>query len=271
MRQRYAALFALGFSTGVGLRELVAEPAASPAGPEARVLVSALARGLTLGEPVRSDGIVVFPLVARSGLREPGIRIVTLLEAMERAWVTLRQREGAEGPVLAIDSWADAAVFITGGQLVPGSSMATDTRLAAGRDCLLAPRARGIAVPVTRRVADDAAACGAALPADCEGSIAVAGPRVVALELFPNAWFYARMRTEAGDRSAAPAWPDTGSWDPVPRAAAGAFLASLADLPWAPCRSVDLGFELAARTPDLEGSALFVGGALVHLAVRAVP
>ena len=53
-------------------------------------LVAVLLAGLSVGEPLRAGSLSIFPLEARDPLREPATRVVTVGEAIERAWLTLR-------------------------------------------------------------------------------------------------------------------------------------------------------------------------------------
>ncbi len=107
-------------------------------------LVGVLLAGLSVGQPLASGGLAVFPLAARDPLREPATRVVTIGEALERAWLTLRVSGFDEPPRVLLQSWADAAILITAGEPLPGCD-----GLVAARDVLVPPGARGLAVPAT--------------------------------------------------------------------------------------------------------------------------
>jgi hypothetical protein len=236
-------------------------------------LVAALLAGLSVGEPLRAGSLAIFPLMARDPLREPASRVVTLGEAMERAWLTLRvSREGPAIRVL-VQSWADAAILITAEEELPGCG-----GLVAVRDVLVPPGARGLGVPATsappvaapgderswqRRVrALEAMASG--FPSGCEGVLVAAGDRAARVELFPSAWLLSRaraglLRTAAFEALAS---PDRASMDGEE---AEQLIRELSGLPWARREPVGLGFETEGWGSGVSAFALFLGGALVHL------
>jgi hypothetical protein len=248
-------------------RELLATgPATLPYATEGGRLVATLTARLKVERPLVRGEAALFPVTAQWRLREPRLEILTLSEALAESSVTLRERIGPEGAVLAIDSWAEAAVFIPSGHRLPGCFV-------VDRDSLVGPGARGVEVPVEPRSNpddpdEDLAAALRSFPTTSEGVISVVGPRVVRFDLFPNGWFHSRLRPAAPSGMEAGAGPSSA---PDRREAADAFLARVASLPWTRRAAVDLGVDLEARAPGLEGSALFVAGALVHLAVVAIP
>jgi hypothetical protein len=240
-------------------------------------LVGILLAGLSVGEPLRAGGLAVFPLSARDPLREPVTRIVTIGEALERAWLTLRVSTVDDSPCILVQSWADAAILITAGEELPGCG-----GLRAARDVLAPPGARGLAVPGTPALAPSAgderawqrrvralATLAAAFPGDCEGVLLAVG-RSVRLELFPSAWLLSRARA---DLLKAAAFEALSSTDGVAmeREDAERFLRDVAGLPWERREPVGLGFEAGASEPPLTASVLFLGGALVHLSVSERP
>jgi hypothetical protein len=247
--------------------------AAVAAPPTPADLVAVLLAELAVGEPLRAGCLAIFPLVARDPLREPATRVVTVGEAMERAWLTLRvSREGSMARVL-LQSWADAAILITAGEELPGCG-----GLVAVRDVLAPPGARGLGVPVMpappvagsgderswqRRVrALEAMAAG--FPSGCEGVLVAVGDRAARIELFPSAWLLSRARPGLLRAAAfeALAAPDRASMD---REEVERFLRDLSCLPWARREPVGLGFETEGSGPGVSACALFLGGALVHL------
>jgi hypothetical protein len=236
-------------------------------------LVGILLAGLSVGEPLHAGSLTIFPLAARDPLREPATRVVTIGEALERAWLTLRVvREGSATRVL-LQSWADAAILITAGEELPGCG-----GLLAIRDVLVPPGARGLGVPASS--APEAAEAGderawqrrvralatvaSAFPSGCEGVLVAVGDRSVRVELFPSAWLLSRARAGLLRTAAfeALATPERTSMD---REEAEGFLRSLSGMPWTRREPVGLGFEAEGADPDVSATALFLGGALVHL------
>jgi hypothetical protein len=252
-------------------------------------LVTVLLAGLAVGEPLRAGGLSIFPLVARDPLREPATRLVTVGEAIERAWLTLRVSRSERGATssaapghprpwrVLLQSWADAAILITAGEELPGCG-----GLVAVRDVLIPPGARGLGVPVTpappvagicderswqRRVrALEALASG--FPSACEGVLVAVGDRVTRLELFPSAWLLSRARAGLLRAAAfeALACPDRALMD---REEAEQVLRDLSALPWTRREPVGLGFEIQGSGPGVSAGALFLGGALVHLSAAS--
>jgi hypothetical protein len=258
-------------------------------------LVGALLAELAVGDPVRagglsdnrvhgrpsasvpSGGLSLFPLSARDALREPATRVVTLGEALERAWLTLRvERTDVAGRVV-LQSWADAAILITSRETLPGCG-----GLAAVRDVLVPPGARGLGIPVAsppaavevgserswqhRVHALEAIASG--FPSGCEGVLVAVGDRAVRLELFPNAWLLSRVRPDVLRAAAFEALAERDG-PPMSREDAERFLRELADLPWMRREPVGLGLDAEGSVPGLTASVLFLGGALVHLSADA--
>jgi hypothetical protein len=265
MQNRISLLFALGTCCAT---------AAVAAPLTAADLVAVLIAGLSVGEPLRAGSLSIFPLVARDPLREPATRVVTLGEAIERAWLTLRvSREDSGVAAVLLQSWADAAILITAGEELPGCG-----GLVAVRDVLVSPGARGLVVPVNpappfagtgderswqRRVhALETIASG--FPSGCEGVLVAVGDRVVRVELFPSAWLLSRARADVLRTAAfeALACPDRASMD---REDAERFLRDLSGLPWTRRGPVGLGFEAQGSGLGVSAGALFLGGALVHL------
>jgi hypothetical protein len=234
-------------------------------------LVAILLAGLSVGEPLRAGGLAVFPLSARDPLREPVTRVVTIGEALERAWLTFRVSAIDGTPHVLLQSWADAAILITAGEELPGCAGRR-----AAHDVLAPPGARGLPVPVTSAPVPSAgddrawqrrvralASLAAAFPADCEGVVLAVG-RSVRLELFPSAWLLSRAR--AALLSAA-AFEALSSPDGVAlqREDTERFLRDVAELPWERREPLGLGFEATASVPGVSAGVLFLGGALVHL------
>lgn len=265
---RNALLFALGtFSASTAL----AAPLTSAD------LVAVLLAGLSVGEPLRAGALAVFPLLARDPLREPATRVVTIGEALERAWLTFRVSTIDGVPHVLLQSWADAAILITAGEELPGCG-----GLRAARDVLAPPGARGLAVPGTPAPAPSAgderawqrrvralATLAAAFPADCEGVLLAVG-RSVRLELFSSAWLLSRARPALLEAAAFEALssPDGVAME---REDAERFLRDVAGLPWERREPVGLGFEAGASAPGVAAGALFLGGALVHLSAVQRP
>ncbi|MCX7029859.1 MAG: hypothetical protein NTU62_07020 [Spirochaetes bacterium] len=264
MQNRISLLFALG--TCCASTALAAPLTAAD-------LVAVLLAGLSVGEPLRSGSLSIFPLTARDPLREPVTRVVTVGEALERAWLTFRVSPTDTGPRVVLQSWADAAVLITAGEELPGCG-----GLVAVRDVLAAPGARGLSVPVSptlpiaepgderswqRRIrALEAMASG--FPSGCEGVLVAVGTGVVRVELFPSAWLLSRARAGLLRTAAfeALSCPDRALMD---REEAEGFLRDLSDLPWTRREPLGLGFEAEGSGPGVSAGALFLGGALVHL------
>jgi hypothetical protein len=264
MQNRASLLFALGTCCA---------PAALAAPLTAADLVAVLLAGLSVDEPLRSGSLSIFPLMARDPLREPVTRVVTVGEALERAWLTFRVSRADGEPRVVLQSWADAAVLITAGEALPGCG-----GLVALRDVLAAPGARGLAVPVSpapaiaesgderswqRRVnALEVMASG--FPSGCEGVLVAVGDRVARVELFPSAWLLSRMRAGLLRAVAfeALSCQDRARMD---REEAERFLRDLSALPWIRREPLGLGFEARGSGPGVSASALFLGGALVHL------
>lgn len=236
-------------------------------------LVAVLLAGLSVGEPLHAGSLTVFPLAARDPLREPATRVVTVGEAMERAWLTLRVAREESATRVRIQSWADAAILITSGEELPGCG-----GLVAVRDVLVPPGARGLGVPVSPARAaaepgDERAwqrriraleTVASAFPSGCEGVLVAVGGRVARAELFPSAWLLSRaraglLRTAAFEALAS---ADRALMD---QEEAEGFLRGLADLPWTRREPVGLGFEAAGSEAGVAATALFLGGALVHL------
>jgi hypothetical protein len=268
MKNRTSLLFALGTC---GASAAVAAPLT------AADLVAVLLAGLSVGEPLRSGGLSVFPLAARDPMREPVTRVVTVGEALERAWLTLRvSREDTRASVL-LQSWADAAILITAGEELPGCG-----GLVAARDVLAAPGARGLGVPVSPAPAAAEAGDGrswqrrvraletiaAAFPSGCEGVLVAVGERVVRVELFPSAWLLSRARAGLLRTAAfeALSGPDRA---PMDQEGAEEFLRGLSGLTWTRREPLGLGFEVEGSGPGVSAGALFLGGALVHLSAVA--
>ncbi|OHD68001.1 MAG: hypothetical protein A2177_07820 [Spirochaetes bacterium RBG_13_68_11] len=269
MQNRISLLFALGTccaSTAVAAPLTAAD------------LVAVLMAGLSVGEPLRAGSLSIFPLAARDPLREPATRVVTVGEAVERAWLTLRvSRDDSAAATVLLQSWADAAILITAGEELPGCG-----GLVAARDVLVSPGARGLGVPVTpaptfagsgderswqRRVhALEAIASGFSF--GCEGVLVAVGARVVRVELFPSAWLLSRARADVLRTAAFEALvcPDREGMD---REGAERFLHDLSSLPWTRREPVGLGFEAKGSGPGVSAGALFLGGALVHLSAVA--
>jgi hypothetical protein len=268
MQNRISLLFALGTCCA---SSTLASPLA------AADLVDVLLAGLSVDEPLHSGSLSIFPLIARDPLREPVTRVVTVSEALERAWLTFRVSHVDGAPRVVLQSWADAAVLITAGEGLPGCG-----DLVAVRDVLAAPGARGLIVPVVsappiagsgderswqRRVhALEVMASG--FPSGCEGVLVAVGDRVARVELFPSAWLLSRMRASVLRAAAfeALACPDR---TPMDREEAERFLRDLAGLPWSRREPLGLGFEAEGSGPGVSASALFLGGALVHLSAVA--
>jgi hypothetical protein len=260
--------FALG-STGASTA-----PAAAPGTGD---LVAVLLAGLSVGDPLVAGSLAVFPLAARDPLREPATRIVTIGEALERAWLTLRVTTVEDGPRVLLQSWADAAILITAGETLPGCGGLTATR-----DVLVPPGARGLAVPAAtpavppgderaweRRVRA-LAALAAAFPSDCDGVLLAVGDGASRVELFSSPWLLSRARP-ALLRAAAfesLASVERARLDPED---AERVLRDVARLAWGRRSPVGLGFEAGGGAPGLQASALFLGGALVHLSAAARP
>jgi hypothetical protein len=240
-------------------------------------LVAVLVAGLSVGEPLRAGSLSIFPLAARDPLREPATRVVTIGEAIERAWLTLRVSREDSGARVLLQSWADAAILITEGEELPGCG-----GLFAVRDVLVPPGARGLGVPVTpapasagigderswqRRVhALEAIASGFSF--GCEGVLVAVGDRVVRVELFPSAWLLSRARADVLRAAAFEALtsPDCALID---REGVEQFLRDLSLLPWTRRAPVGLGFEVRGSGTGVTAGALFLGGALVHLSAVA--
>jgi hypothetical protein len=265
MQNRVPLLFALGTCYA---------SAALAAPPTSADLVVILLAGLAVGDPVRAGSLEVFPLAARDPLREPATRIVTLGEALERAWLTLRVERSEPCCEVLLQSWADAAILVTAGEELPGSG-----GLVAARDVLVPPGARGLGVPAMpapgiaaavderswqRRVrALEVMATG--FPSGCEGVMVVEGDRAARIELFPSAWLLSRAR--AGIlRAAAFAAVDAPAHPPLEREDAEGLLREVSAQTWVRRAPVGLGFEVEAAGPGVSACALFLGGALVHLA-----
>jgi hypothetical protein len=86
----------------------------------------------------------------------------------------------------------------------------------------------------------------------------------VRVELFPSAWLLSRaraglLRTAAFEALSS---PDRALLD---QEEAEGFLRGLADLPWTRREPVGLGYEAAGSDAGVSATALFLGGALVHL------
>ena len=255
MRNRIPLLFAFGTCCA----SVVAAAPISTAD-----LVSALVAGLSVGEPLRIGSLAVFPLVARSPLREPATRIVTIGEAMEHAWLTLRRQDLWAAPRVLMDSWADAAIFLAAGEELPGTA-----GLVLTRDVLAAPGVRGLSLPVSPAfppAGPPAEMAVAVFPATCEGLLVAIGSQVVSVDLFPSAWFLARMKAGVLRRSARAALASRDQTG-LDREDAEAFLLNLNDLAWTRREPVSLGLEVVGAGPGVEADALVLGGALVHLAV----
>jgi len=247
--------------------------AAIAAAPTSADLVTFLLAGLSVGEPLRAGGLAIVPLVARDPLREPATRIVTVGEAMERAWLTLRVSREESPPRVLLQSWADAAILVTAGEELPGCG-----GLAASRDVLVPPGARGLGIPAAPATAiagvgDERAwlrrvraleAMASGFPSGCEGVLVAAGDRAARVELFPSAWLLSRARAGLLRAAAceALAAPDRA---PLDREEAERFLRDLAGLPWSRREPVGLGYEAEGSGPGISACALFLGGALVHL------
>jgi hypothetical protein len=270
-------------------------------------LVDTLLAELSVGDPIRAGGLSIFPLTARDPLREPATRVVTVGEALERAWLTLRishedsgeaafraspwapvtrsvtgaQRSAAPGHPgpcrVLLQSWADAAILITAGEELPGCG-----GLVAVRDVLVPPGARGLGIPVTPGLA--AAGAGderswqhrvraletiaSGFPSGCEGVLVAVGDRAFRLELFPSAWLLSRARPDVLRAAAFEAL--AGPDRPsMSLEDAERFLRELPDLEWARRDPVGLGFEVQGSGPGVSAGALFLGGALVHLSADA--
>lgn len=235
--------------------------------------VATVLAGLAVGEPLAAGSLAIYPLVARDPLREPVSRLVTIGEALERAWLTLRVAREESGTRVLLQSWADAAILIAAGEELPGCA-----GLVAVRDVLVPPGARGLGVPVmpaSAPVAGDARAwqrriraleaVAPAFPSACGGVLVAVGDRSVRMELFPNAWLLSRARARllaaaAFEALASPERPPRG------REEAEAFLRDLADLAWRRRDPVGLGYEVGGSEPGVSAVALFLGGGLVHLA-----
>ena len=270
MTHRASLLFALGACSA---------SAALAAPLTAADLVTVLLAGLSVGEPLRSGGLSVFPLAARDPMREPVTRVVTVGEALERAWLNLRiSREDTRTRVL-LQSWADAAILITAGEELPGCG-----GLVAARDVLAAPGARGLGVPVAPAPAVEEPGDGrswqrrvraletvaSAFPSGCEGVLVAVGDRAVRVELFPSAWLLSRARAGLLRTAAfeALSCQDRPLMD---REQAEEFLRRLSGLPWTRRDPLGLGFEAAGADQEVSASAIFLGGALVHLSAAARP
>ncbi len=189
------------------------------ASPTTADLVDVLLAGLAVGDPLRAGSLSLFPLAARDPLREPVTRVVTLGEAIERAWLTFRVVRDEASTRVLVQSWADAAILITAGEELPGCG-----GLVAVRDVLAPPGARGLAVPAKhapgapgfgdqrswqRRVrALEAIAAG--FPSGCEGVLIAVGDRAARLELFPSAWLLSRARAGVLRAAAFEALADPG-------------------------------------------------------------
>jgi hypothetical protein len=240
-------------------------------------LVAVLLAGLSVGEPLRSGGLSVFPLAARDPMREPVTRVVTVGEALERAWLSLRVSSADTGPKVLLQSWADAAILITAGEELPGCG-----GFVAARDVLAAPGARGLGVPVSPAPSVVEAGDGrswqrrvraletvaSAFPSGCEGVLVAVGDRVVRVELFPSAWLLSRARAGLL-RTAAFEALSCQDRAPMDREEAEEFLRRLSELPWTRREPLGLGFEAEGSGPGVSASALFLGGALVHLSAVA--
>jgi hypothetical protein len=240
-------------------------------------LVAFLVAGLSVGEPLGAGSLSIFPLIARDPLREPATRVVTVGEALERAWLTIRVSPAETGPRVLLQSWADAAILITAGEELPGTG-----GLVASRDVLAAPGARGLVVPAASApaTADSGDArswklrvraletVASAFPSGCEGVLVAVGQRVVRLDLYPSAWLLSRARA-AVLRAAAFEALSSRDQAPMDRETAECFLRDLAGLPWTRREPVGLGFEAEASLPGVSAGALFLGGALVHLSAAA--
>jgi hypothetical protein len=240
-------------------------------------LVAILLAGLSVGEPLSAGSLSLFPLEARDPLREPATRVVTVGEAIESAWLSLRISHEGSGARVLLQSWADSAILITAGEELPGCG-----GLVAARDVLVSPGSRGLGVPVIpapplggggdgrswqRRVhALETIASG--FPTGCEGVLVAVGDRAVRVELFPSAWLLSRARADVLRTAAfeALACPDRASVD---REDAERFLRDLSALPWWRCEPVGLGFEARGSGPGVSACALFLGGALVHFAATS--
>jgi hypothetical protein len=264
MQNRISLLFALGTCCA---------SAAVAAPLTAADLVAILIAGLSVGEPLRAGSLSLFPLEARDPLREPATRVVTVGEAIERAWLSFRVMHEDSGARVVLQSWADAAILITAGEELPGCG-----GLVAVRDVLVSPGSRGLGVPVIpapplggigderswqRRVnALETIASG--FPTGCEGVLVAVGDQVARVELFPSAWLLSRVRADVLRTAAfeALACPDRASMD---REDAERFLRDLSALPWTRREPVGLGFEVEGSGLGVSAGALFLGGALVHL------
>lgn len=236
--------------------------------------VATVLAGLAVGEPLVAGSLAIYPLVARDPLREPVSRLVTIGEALERAWLTLRVAREESGTRVLLQSWADAAILIAAGEELPGCA-----GLVAVRDVLVPPGARGLGVPVmpssAAAVPGDARAwqrriraleaVAPAFPSACGGVLVAVGDRSVRMELFPNAWLLSRARARL---LAAAAFEALASSERAPRGReeAETFLRDLADLAWRRRDPVGLGYEVAGSEPGVSAVALFLGGGLVHLA-----
>jgi len=256
---------------------------------------------------VPSGGLSLFPLTARDALREPATRVVTLGEALERAWLTFRVDRAGTGAApfraspwasvtrsvtgavdsadldhpwsgrVLLQSWADAAILITAGETLPGCG-----GLAAVRDVLVPPGARGLGIPAASTPGASAfgderswrhrvralEAIAAGFPSGCEGVLLAVGDRAVRLELFPTAWLLSRVRPNVL-RAAAFEAPAGQEGPPMCREDAERFLRQLSNLPWMRRVPVGLGLDAEGSVPGLAASALFLGGALVHLSADA--
>lgn len=236
--------------------------------------VAALLAELAVGEPLAAGSLAVFPLVARDPLREPVTRIVTVGEALERAWLTLRIAREESGTRVLLQSWADAAILIAAGEELPGCA-----GLVAVRDVLVPPGARGLGVPVMGAPAaaqsgDERAwqrrirsleAVAPAFPSGCGGVLIAVGRRSVRVELFPSAWLLSRARARLL-RAAAFEALSTAERGAMDRQDAEGYLRDLSGLPWSRRAPLGLGYEAAGSEPGVSATALFLGGALVHLA-----
>lgn len=234
-------------------------------------LVGVLLAELSVGRPLASGGLAVFPLAARDPLREPVTRVVTIGEALERAWLTLRVSSVDDAPHVLMQSWADVAILITVGEPLPGCG-----GLVAARDVLVPPGARGLAVPVSPAAGPSSGderswqrrvraleALAAAFPSDCEGVLIAVG-RSVRLALFSSAWLLCRARPELLRAAAFEALSSTDR-TVMYREDAERFLREVAELPWTRREPVGLGYQAWASAPGFDAGALFLGGALVHL------
>ncbi|MBN1671922.1 MAG: hypothetical protein JXR37_12860 [Kiritimatiellae bacterium] len=99
-------------------------------------------RGVEVGAPFSHRALTVFPLF-RAGAGRPG-GTGTLDEALDRGWLTIREKESAHVPEVAVRNHSDHEVFLMAGEVIRGGRQNRIIR----DDVLLPARSDFVFVPV---------------------------------------------------------------------------------------------------------------------------